>query len=329
MPDSQVITLMRQWKASLLAGEQKQVSELARRWLGVERRLSGDMELLAHEMTAIKSDGGTVSQEMLMTNVRYRELLVQLQGELDGYTDFADRSITDRQRQLARLGISHAERAIRTQGIHAGFNRLPIESVTNLVGFAGDGTPLRGILEASWPLSAHGLTQELVNGVALGYNPRKTARNMANGMRGSQQRMEVIARNESLRVYTTTNLDSYRASGVVTSYIRLSARDARTCAACLAADGQEYSLDTDFERHVQCRCTLIPKVSGIPLPKYQTGAEWFEEQPATTQRDILGPGRYGLWARGDITNFKDFATVKPNAVWGDAIVPTPLKELVG
>jgi SPP1 gp7 family putative phage head morphogenesis protein len=325
--EPEVVRLAREHKAALLRGEQAQMREMARRWLAVERRLEAQMQALAYEMDAIKRSGGTVSRELLYTQVRYRELLIQLQDELRQYSQFAEVQITEQQRRLGRLGIANAQNSIEVQGVTGGFNRLPMEAVDYLAGYAGNGQPLGQLLTASWPLSAEGMTQELINGVALGYNPRKTAKNMAQGATDSVDRMMVIARTEQLRNYRIANLESYRASGVVNGYTRISARDDRVCAGCLAADGEQYDLMTDFQSHPQCRCTLIPNVIGVPL-KFQTGAQWFDEQLATTQRDILGPGRYELWAKGDVTNFKEFMTVRQNAVWGDAVVPTPLGELV-
>jgi SPP1 gp7 family putative phage head morphogenesis protein len=326
MADSQVITLMRGFKRDLLHQEQAQMQAMASRWLNVERRLDSQMSALAYEMEVVKRDGGTVTPEMLMTQVRYRELLVQLNHELEGYTDYAGRSITDRQRQLARLGIKHGEQAIRASGLRAGFNRLPIEAVENLIGFAGDGAPLANLLTASWPLAAQGMTQELINGVALGYNPRKVAKLMAQGATGSLDRMMVISRTESLRAYRTANLDSYTASGVVSSYKRLATHDSRVCAACLMDEGTVYTTDELMPLHPQCRCTLVPVVDGIGAPTWKAGADWFEEQSPERQRDILGKGRYYAWQNGDF-ELDQLVTVKPNAVWGDSLGVTPLKEL--
>lgn len=326
MPDSAVIIQMRQFKASLLQGEQSQMREMASRWLGVERRLSAQMDALALEMANIARDGGTVSQHTLMTQVRYRELLIQLTDELEGYTDYAERTIADRQRQLARLGIKHAEQAITGQGIRAGFNRLPIQAVEHLVGLAGNGTPLNNLLTSAWPLAADRLTQELINGVALGYNPRKTARLMARGMASARDRMEVIARTEQLRVYREANLQSYRASGVVTSYRRLATHDDRVCAACLMDEGTEYSLNDSLPEHPQGRCALVPMVMGVKQPTWRAGADWFVEQPVATQTAILGKGRYDAWQRG-LFGLDELVTVKPNAIWGDSLQVTPLREL--
>lgn len=317
---------MRQYKAALLRDERAQMQEMARRWLAVERRLTGQMEALAWQMDAIKRDGGIVSRELLMNDARYRQLLVQLTGELERYSDNVAVQITAQQRRLARLGIAHAENAITVQGVTAGFNRLPIEAVEYMVGLTGNGSPLRTLIAQSWPLSADGLTQELINGVALGYNPRKTARLMAQAATGSLDRMMVIARTEQLRVYRQANRESYLASGVVTAYKRLATHDSRVCAACLMDEGHTYELGEEMPEHPQGRCTMVPLVEGMPNPKWQLGREWFEEQPAATQRDILGKGRYYAWQNGDF-DLDEIVTVKPNPTWGPSIAVTPLREL--
>lgn len=328
MPDPEVVRVMQQFKRDLLRDERTQMRDMASRWLAVERRLLGQLNALALEMANAARDGATVTPEMLLNQVRYRELLVQLTNELERYTDYAERTITDRQGQLARLGVAHAHNAIEVQGVTAGFNRLPVEAVEYMVGLAGDGSPLRDLLVRSWPQAANGLTNELVTGVALGYNPRKVARLMAHGMTGSLDRMMTIARTEQLRTYRTASLASYRASGVVEGYVRLSARDSRVCPGCLAADGEEYPLDVPFQSHPQCRCTLVPKVQGFPL-RFQTGAQWFEEQPVKVQQAILGPTRYDLWASGQVREFGEFASIRRNSTWGDAIVPATVRELTG
>lgn len=325
MPDPAVVIQMRSYKAALQRQEAAQMREMAQRWLQVERRLVAKQNRLIERMAEIHANGGTVTESMLINDERYRALMAQLAIEMDKYTNYAQRTIVDRQRQLARLGIVHAQQSIAVQGVSAGFGMLPIEAVEFMAGLAGNGSPLRTLLVNTWGDAAEGLTDELIAGIGAGLNPREVARNMRRGSTRSLHRMMTVARTEQLRVYRMANLESYRASGVVTSYIRVSARDSRVCAGCLAADGDEYDLATNFQSHPQCRCSLVPKVEGIPL-KFQRGSEWFEEQPVKTQREILGPGRYDLWASGSV-DFHDFATVRRDLIWGDAIVTTPLREL--
>ena len=326
MPTSTVVTLMRQFKSDIARAGSAQQAEMARRWLGVERRLMGQMEALAYRMAAVREAGGTVTANMLLNDVRYRELLSQLHAEQVKYTQYAESTISDGQRAMASAGVNQSQAAIAAQ-VSTSFNRLPVSAVQHMVGLTGAGTPLNSLLVQSWPLSAQGLTQALVDGVALGWGPRKTASKMAEGMTGSFDRMLTIARTEQLRVYRTATMDQYKASGIVTSWVRYSARDRRVCAGCLAADGDEYDLATDFQAHPQCRCVLLPKISGVPLV-FQRGSEWFAEQDSDVQESILGPGRYELYRTNQV-EFSQFATLRTNAVWGDAIVPTPLRDLTG
>src|SRR4030095_15091755 len=195
MPESEVVRLMRIFKREIAQAGSAQQAEMARRWLAVERRLMGHIDALALSMTAIHEAGGTVSANMLMNDRRYRELLVQLQAEQAKYTVYAERTITNGQQAMAQAGISQSQAAIAVQ-VSTSFNRLPVSAVEHMVGLTGAGTPLNSLLVQSWPLSAQGLTQALVDGVALGYNPRKVARNMAQGMTGSLNRMMVLASTE-------------------------------------------------------------------------------------------------------------------------------------
>lgn len=327
MPDPLVIRIMRQFKADLLAGETAMQQEMARRWLRVEARLSSQMDALALAMDAAKRDGATVSAEMLMNDVRYRQLLVQLTAELETYTDYAEVQITAQQRRLGRLAVAHSSNAIEVQGIAGGFYRLPTEAVEYMVGNV-NGQPLRGLLVSSWPEAADGLTQALVNGVALGYNPRKTAQEMAVGATRSLNRMMVISRTETLRVYREASRQNYIASGVVSGYKRLCAHDSRVCPACLMDEGHLYSLDEQMPEHPQGRCTAVPVVEGVPQPRWLGGADWFEQQDVPTQKSILGMGRYYAWQNGDI-DLRDLPRVVQNGVWGPSLQVVPLKELLG
>jgi SPP1 gp7 family putative phage head morphogenesis protein len=318
---------MRTFKSQVAAGEKEQLAQMTRAWLSVERRLDGQMTALAYEMTAIREAGGTVTPTMLATNRRYQELMIQLRSELDNYTDYADREITARQAELIPMGISHSTQAIVAQGVTTSFNRLPISAVEHMVGLAGNGSPLRTLLEASWPLAAQGMTQELVNGVALGWNPRKTAKAMAQGATGSLNRMMTIARSEQLRVYRESSLSTYRESQVVIGHTRLATFDNRVCASCLMDSGTFYPLDEHFPTHPNCRCVSIPVCVGVPAPVMQSGEDWFMDQPSATQENILGPGTYDAWRLGQF-ELSELITVKPNVTWGDTIQTTPLRELV-
>ena len=136
-----------------------------------------------------------------------------------------------------------------------------------------------------------------------------------------------IARSEQLRVYRESSRLQYQKSGVVRAYKRLSAKDERVCPACLMADGEVVALEIEFMEHTQGRCTLVPVVIGADDPNWEPGQDWFKRQPADVQQQILGPGRYAAYQDG-LFELDDLVTTQSSSIWGDSLVPTPLKDLV-
>lgn len=326
MPDSLVVQIMRQNKLALLAREQVQMAAMAQRWLAIEQALDAQISALAEEFARLARDGVTPSQSKLFQMDRYQSLLKQLYVELDSYTGYADSLITSQQRTYANLAIAHSNAALDASGVGAGFDKLPIEAVENAVGITGDGSPLRNLLTQTWPDAAQAMTNELIKSTALGINPRITASKMKDGTTRSLNRMLNIARSEQMRIYRTTATDSYKASGVVDGFYRLATHDDRTCPACLMDDGHFYQLDEQMSEHASGRCTQVPKVSGVKPPEWQKGQDWFGEQPPTTQKAILGKGRFEAWQDGKF-DLDQLITVKPNATWGDSLQSTSLREL--
>ena len=315
-------------RAALLAREQATMQAMARRWLGVEQSLNTATEVLAHQM-ANGDEPVTVSQ--LMRSQRYQELRRQLNAELRRYNAYADETITNGQRNMITDALTHSQALITAAALEAQmvvqFNRLPVSTVERMAGLAGDGSPLMSVLNDATAGAGDALAQRLVSGVALGQNPIEVARQaIRNGVGQSFTRIQTIARTEQLRAYRVTTQESYTASRVVRAYRRLSARDERTCAACLFADGQEYALDEVFDEHPCGRCTLLPVLYNVPFPTYETGQAWFTRQPEGTQLAILGRGRYDLWRRGAAT-LDDMISRDWSDTWGGSLRTTRVRDL--
>jgi SPP1 gp7 family putative phage head morphogenesis protein len=339
--DPAVVIAMQGFKQGLVARDAAQMQEMARRWLGVERALEGQIAALAQEMASEREAGRAASRAALYRMERYQRLLGQAREEIARYADWAAEFVTDGQAELARMGVEQAGQAIQLSywpqsSVGVYFDRLPVEAVEAMAGIAGNGRPvgellrLRMVRDASGqvlPGVWDGLTQSLIDGTALGWNPRKTARKMADDLAQGLQKALVIARTEQLRVYRMASLEQYRASGVVTGQKRLAAHDSRTCAACIADDGALYPLDAVISDHPNGRCTSVPVVKGMPEVSWLSGLDWFSQQDPQTQAEILGPGRFEAWEAGAFA-FGDLVTRQSDATWGDSIVPTPLGALL-
>jgi SPP1 gp7 family putative phage head morphogenesis protein len=328
-----VIEAMQQFKAQLLARESAQMQEMARQWLNVERALEANITALAREMDDRRLAGLPVKHWHVARMERHHELLRQLSKELTTYNDYANNVITDGQRTMAQLGLNHSATAINATlseqaRIGAFFDVLPIDATEQMVGLAGNGSPLNTLLREAYPTAAQGITDALVRSTALGINPRETARRaVQDGLAQGLNRILTISRTEQLRVYRESSRSNYEKSGIVSSYRRLATKDDRVCAGCLMDDGTVYAVTDIMPEHVQGRCSLIPVVDGVKRVEWQTGPDWFREQPDATQRSILGAGRFDAWKDGKF-DLDEVVRVTPNATWGGSIGVRPLNELL-
>lgn len=324
-----VIDAMTNYRAALDAQERAASTRMAAAWLDATRGLDGEMERLAMELSNAANAGRPVRRWHVLRMERYQSLMRQLGGQMREYAPVAVEQMEAQQQLMARWGIEHAEQLVnvQTEGIAGQFNRLPVSAVQNMVGNAGDGTPLGQLLRASWGQQAPDVAGALVRGVALGWHPSKTARAMRQAANVSLERAIVIARTESLRVYRESSRQSYQRSGLVSGYLRIAAKSTRTCVACLFSDGQFYPLSVPFEEHVQGRCQAIPRVRGASPIEFEKGPAWFARQDDATQRAMLGPGRYDAWQAGKF-DLSDVVARVENDTWGASLQVRSLAELV-
>jgi SPP1 gp7 family putative phage head morphogenesis protein len=150
---------------------------------------------------------------------------------------------------------------------------------------------------------------------------------MIDGFAIGLDRALTISRTEVLRAYRHGSQDRYQESGIVSGYKRLATHDGRVCLGCLFAEGEMFDTAHDFEAHPNCRCTLVPVVTGVDSPEWLAGKDWFEAQRPERQRELLGGTRYDLWQRGEVPDLRDFARRVHDSEWGGAFVPTPIRDL--
>lgn len=332
MPQPTVLSVLEDYRRRVLARDEVTRRDLVRRWLAVEEALEDTIEALVREMAEARAAGRPVTVGMLSQSERYRSLLAQAQEQMRRYSRYAEGLISREQYQALQEGIDLGAATIRAAGAQAGidvlFDVLDAEAVNVAIGYAADGSPLSQLLMRAYPDTVTRITDTLVRGVALGWNPRKTARAMRDDMAGNAQRAMVVARTEQLRALRTANVREYQASGVVQYYRRRAARTARTCLACLLEDGRLYPVGTQFSDHPNGRCFAEPVLEGAATPFRQTGRQWFEGQNESVQRLIMGDARYEAWRGGEF-RLEQAARMSVHPIWGEAPQVVPLEQLVG
>ena len=325
MADPEVVIIARRFKAALLANERAQMLIMGQRWQMVERALDAPMQALITELAGMEA---TMTPAQLYRMERYQALVMQVREQLRIYEAWAASHITASQRAAIEMGRETVQDSLMALGVDMAWNRLPVRAVEIMAGMAGDGGPLFGLLQerALWPTAVEQMSETLVKGIALGWNPRRTARAMRDGIAGGLDKALTIARTETMRAYRMATVEGYRESNVVSGFRRLAAKDGRTCMACLMSDGETFPLESDLTDHPNGRCVAVPILVGRDGPTWRTGREWFEGLPEEKRRDMMGTKRFDSWQ----DKGWDLGALRRNAhndTWGDSPRVATLEEL--
>lgn len=194
------------------------------------------------------------------------------------------------------------------------------------------------------PLSAEAvdvMNRELVRGIVLGSNPRQAGAEMLAGLQdgfnGGLARAVNIARTEILDAYRATSQYAHQANAdVLDGWIWLCTLSDRTCPSCIGMNGSVHPVSEPGPLdHQSGRCARMPKVKswaalGIKAPEPAStipdARQWFSDQPAASQQQILGPGRLGLLNSGAI-GWDDIPQRRPNTNWRPSYAPRSLGDL--
>lgn len=186
------------------------------------------------------------------------------------------------------------------------------------------------------------MRQALTRGIALGQNPRVTARRMVKRARGAFHggltRALVITRTEMLDAYRGAAMETGLANrDVLAGWTWLAQLDTRTCPSCWGMHGTEHDLTEPGPLdHHQGRCARMLKTktwaelgfTGIDEPPsvIPDATDTFNALPATDQIKILGPGRLLAYRAG--APLSAMSTLKLNPGWRPSHVPTPTSYLL-
>lgn len=326
LPQPNITLSMSEFNRLLARREAAQMLAMASRWHQQEMALESAMRRLADAIELRRQNGLPIGPGALTHLESYRDLLNQVQAQSRSYEDFAKANIMAEQMAYGQLGIDAANAQIARSGVGIAFNRLNVSAVQNMVGLTADGSPLFDVLKkrALSPDMIGGLTDKLIEAVSLGYNPRKTAEMMADGLAQGLTKALTIARTEQLRVFRTASQSQYQETDFIQEYQRHAAFSERTCLACIALDGKIYPIDELMELHVSDRCFMTPVIPGFTTPSRSVG-DWFERQPESVQREIMGNGHYELWKAG--TPMQDMIKITDDPTWGPTIGIVPLRNL--
>lgn len=349
---SELETAARQFRTALLANERAAASEMVRAYGASWQRVNTELRALQAQIDAARAAGlvpdvfqprlpggpvvartpGTFSPSWLYERDRLSSLQRQIEAEMRQFSALATDLTEAGQLQAVRAGIDSSqallELATQNTALATVLDRLPIEAVQELVGFASDGSPLRALFDALGPEVSAGVRDALATAVATGMGPRETARLVRKQFGMGLARALRIARTEQIRAYREATHQNYlRNADVLEGWIWLSAANRRTCAACWAMHGTFHELKERLDDHPQGRCVMVPAVKGR-RPAVPTGESLFRELKEKEQAAIMGQAAHLAWSEGALS-LADFVGQRDDPQWGTMRYARSLTEMVG
>lgn len=345
MPEPDIYDIADDFRRAMLARERAAASEMVHYYGEVWKRILIRLDALDAEYRAIKESGGKVSGSWIYEWNRLKSLRGQVEREVADFARFVEERIKEGQLFAVHEAEAAAERMGEIAGLRASaarpygggvfvaWNRLPTSAVESMVGTLQDGSPLRDLLNALPNDAGAVVADRLVQGLALGKNPRSIAREIRKGLGENLVRALRISRTEVMRSYREATRQSYQAnSDVVAGWVWLSALNERTCPACWAMHGTEHKLDERLDDHPQGRCTMVPLFKG-ETKVVPTGVEEFEKLTDEKKLAVLGPGKLVAYRRKWLTLDEDKKTgivghTDPSR-WGTFRFERGLEKVVG
>ncbi len=270
-------------RRELLQGNSRAAADLFNAHKVAFNATQAQLDRLLKAMAEAKANGAVISQAWLFRQQRLEELQAQASAEMAVFARLAEQRVTSEQqnavvrsqddtKQLAFAALEDAGRVM--PAITTNWNRLPVESLTDLVGALQDGSPLRRLFDDFGSQASEGMRKALIAGIATGASPRDIGRQIRQVLDIGLTRAQTIARTETLRAYRSASLRTYEENAdVVSGWRWMASLSPRTCRVCLAMHGKVFPLTTPFGSHVNC----FPSGTVIQTPPVQAStSRWYE-----------------------------------------------------
>lgn len=317
------------YREALLKQDAAALGRLARAYHNSFKEIQDKLDLLIYEV-----NGKQWTAQQTYRAERYQALMAQIAEQLRDLQGLTRNEINTMSRIAIKMGTEHATGLIAAvmgdERLAVAFNRLNPEVIKSLLGFLDPDGALFDRLGKLASTNAQKIADDFLNAVTMGYNPVRIAEIFRQDWG--------MALTDAMRMTRTAQLYSYREatranyianSDVVEGWIWSAELDASTCAECIAMNGTYHDNDETLDDHYNGRCAMIPVVKGFDrIIEEGSGEAWFNEQPESVQRDMLGPGKFQAWQDGKF-DFADLSKIVDDPVYGQMRQEATLKELIG
>lgn len=284
MPDIQ--TQVRANRAALLRGDTIMLNALA--------------EMYGSVIETIESEIAAQSGSDNFETIWWQEIRDRAADKLAEISSRAVSLVERRQNFNILKGLTDAEDILSQIS-----PRLNVPLANRIALSVQQGSPLRQLFQDIAPRMAERLQKTFVANVAMGRNPRETAKALQETAQIAISQAQTIARTETLRAYRSAVQTFYEENATETGiqgWIWLADTKGirsriRTCGFCWAMHGSKHNVTEEMATHPNCRCSMAPWHDEIPIPN---GVEEFAQIPVTQKLQILGPTKFDAYQRGEL-----------------------------
>ena len=362
-----------EFQERLLRNERRAAAQMVRVYAESWKRIRKKLERLQTEYERAQAQGQDVGMGWLYQNQRLSDMQQLVARELARFSSYASGSVSAQQARV----ISESLRFNRDMTVLSlgeeydaqsrfAVRSLNTDAITALVGATQAGSALDTLFRGIRAEGAQAAEDALVQGIVLGYNPRKIAPMIRDALGVQLNRALTISRTEALRAQRIATAESYKANAdVIKGWRWQAALTGNTCPVCLSLHGSEHPITEVQKGHINCRCTSVAitksweelgaeygvdfsgvekagpsfadvaKKYGITPEQLRTyanrklsGEAYFRSLSAEEQRAILGPSKWLAWKDGKF-GFDALSRKTYSAVWGEGVRQASLVELLG
>lgn len=343
MPDDPVTQEIRrmlarsEWRQQLESDYQSTAGRLTKayeRALRVMRPAGDDLSDYLKDY-ADANDGSIPPRATVQNNAAYANLTDTVQTQMDNYASVLENEAFRLAEIAGNLGIIAATELTEQMSgdaapeIMVGWNKPSPESIAAAYGYVTNPVFVDRLRRFGQE-AADNVGSVVLAGIARGKSPLFIAQLITKWFTIPYSWAENMARTIQLWSYRQGSHETYRRNArVLDGWMWWSARDVRTCPACIANHGTVYPLSATLNDHHRGRCTPLPVVKGSTWQNtVQTGPDWFAGLPEADQVAIMGRGRLdGL--RAGLFSWSDMGRNRNDALYGPMWSMKPLKDLVG
>ena len=330
------------YRKRLANREEVATQEMARAYSKAMVPVLNDLKRIEALILEAQKNGDEPDQVLIMLQSQARANLQILREGLKQWANASAQAISAGQKDSAMMSNDQKKIVDLVQGptptgVVVAWNPINEEAIQSIVGFAGDGSPLRDLFDGIFEAQENAIVDTLVAGTAAGLGPEALSRAMyarvADPFNLPMTRAKVIARTEMMRASRAANQILFEQNPAITGYRRMAVQDRRACPACIALSGTFHKVGEIMPTHPQCRCTQVPvtktfaEITGDrSIPDFNvpplTGDMIMSGLSIDDQQAVLGMERWQMWKQG--TPLQNFISVVDDPDWGPTTRTKPM-----